>query len=110
MDLCFHSWMLWGTVRQKESQYQLYWPVLSLLVISHWSPEIKPLVWFFSCQATQLLKFREAPLVVESLASLEKAVPSPKDEEEPIDGGMNQVTSETIEAIHFISVTNFKDW
>ena len=108
MDLCLYSWMLRGTVREKEFHYLLYWPVLSPLIISRWSPEIKPLVWFFSCQATQLLKFREAPLVVESLASLEKAVPSPKDEEEPIDGGMNQVISEIYK--QSISVANFKDW
>lgn len=38
---------------------------------------------FVSFQANQLLKFREASLVVESLSSLEKAVPSPKDEDEP---------------------------
>ena len=31
---------------------------------------------------------------MESLASLEKAVPSPKDEEEPVDGGMNIIISE----------------
>ncbi|CAH3021774.1 unnamed protein product [Porites evermanni] len=36
-----------------------------------------------SDKANQLLKFREASLVVESLSSLEKAVPSPKDEDEP---------------------------
>ena len=53
------------------------------------------------------MKFREAPLVVESLASLEKAVPSPKDEEEPIDGGMNQVISEIYK--QSINVKNFKD-
>ncbi|XP_078369401.1 inositol polyphosphate-4-phosphatase type I A-like [Oculina patagonica] len=39
-----------------------------------------------SDKASQLLKFREAPLVKESLASLEKAVPSPKEEDEPMDG------------------------
>ena len=62
------------------------------------------LVLFFSCQAKQLLKFREAPLVVESLASLEKAVPSPRDEEEPVDGGMNQITSEIYkQSILFLS-------
>jgi len=38
-----------------------------------------------------LLKFREAALVVESLSSLEKAVPSPKDEDEP-DVGMAEKT------------------
>ena len=66
---------------------------LSPVLLSHSIPEINLLVSFFSCQATQLLKFREAPLVVESLASLEKAVPSPKDEEEPVDGGTNQISS-----------------
>ena len=41
---------------------------------------------------------------MESLASLEKAVPSPKDEDEPVDGGMNQVTSEIFEqSILFLS-------
>lgn len=51
-----------------------------------------------------MLKFREAPLVVESLASLEKAVPSPKDEEEPVDGGMDIVTSEiNKQSIMFLS-------
>lgn len=44
-----------------------------------------------SFQATHLLKFREAPLVKESLASLEKAVPSPTEEDEP-DAGRNKMT------------------
>ena len=39
------------------------------------------------CQTNQLLKFRQASLVTDSLSSLEKAVPAPREEDEP-DVGM----------------------
>ena len=66
---------------------------LSSGLLCYESSNNKDLSDSFSLQATQLLKFREAPLVKESLSSLEKAVPSPKDEDEPVDGGMNKVIS-----------------
>lgn len=40
----------------------------------------------FPNQSNQLLKFRQAPLVTESLASLEKAVPTSKEEDVPVAG------------------------
>ena len=43
-----------------------------------------------------MLKFREAPLVVESLASLEKAVPSPKEEDEPDAGRKQNIVPVTV--------------
>ena len=46
-----------------------------------------------------MLKFREAPLVKESLASLEKAVPSPTEEDEP-DAGRNKIPAHDVFWFH----------
>jgi hypothetical protein len=69
----------------------------------------------FIQQANQLLKLREAPLVTESLSSLEKVVPRPKDDEQAAESGTTYniqhcfyIVIDQYDAISFIKIIMMK--